>query len=166
MINSIEWLVEGDSIGLGVALAAGLPHACKIGRQPHEIAAEIAARTPGCYLQRSVILSTGLSNNPNGKAHVRPQLEILSRYARRIVVLGVGPGNDRVKLDGINDWLATLVADVQAAQAVNAWPLAYFAGPLAPPAVGVRMNGAQPGIHAYDYMDIIAQIESVLKTYV
>lgn len=149
MINSIDWIAPGgDSIGLGTAEAAGIPHSCKIGRQPHEVLAAIQSTPASLIRDRRVILSTGLSNNPDGRSFVDDQVRALeSRGALIIVLLGVGPG---VRA-GTNEWLAGIDHE-----------LVLFAGPLAPPAVTMWQTGDQPGIHPVDYSEVVDMINAVL----
>lgn len=147
-MRSLDWCAIGDSLALGTAQAAGLLCNAKVGRAPKEVLGAIQSTDERCIAGRSVILSSGLSNNPNGWAYVPPQLDVLkSRGARFVVVLGVGPG---VKPPGLNDHLKALTDNYGA--------FARFAGPL-PPTRDV--NTDQPGVHPWDYGDVVAQINAL-----
>ena len=148
MINSIGWIVFGDSIGLGVAQAAGLPFNAKVGRQPHEVEREIAS-TPGLLIRDcSVILSCGISNNPAGLSHAYAQIALLlEKGAARVVVLGVGPGNDKVDLTGVNDKMRDHIAIACAGQPV------LFVGPI---------TNTRDGVHPWSFDQLVDQIEAAL----
>lgn len=150
MISNLTMIVFGDSLGLGVAQAAGLLCNCKVGRQPREVLDAIMATPANLIRDRRVILSTGLSNNPDGRSCVEAQIRVLlDADASLVVVLGVGP----CVRAGTNEWLEEIATH---------YVRTKFAGPLVLPAVGVRMNGDQPGIHPYDYGDVVVQVEAVL----
>lgn len=158
MINSIDWIAPGgDSIGAGTAEAAGIPHSCLKDREPHQVLAVIRATPAGLIRDRNVLLSCGISNNPDGRAFVEPQLsELLARGARSIMIIGVGPGNDKVNLTGVNEWLRQVASYEVYDDRVR------FAGPLAPPWVTVWQTGDQPGIHPVFYSEVVDQINAVL----
>ena len=149
LINGIEWLAFGDSIALGVAQAAGLPCNAVVGRMPDAVQAAIERTEPEFIRGRSVILSTGLSNNPDGKAHVMPQfLALIRAGARMIVVVGMGAGSPEVDwLYGLNDWLT---AEIDKAKQPS---IIRFAGPLQ----SVRPDG----VHPY-YDQLVDQINAIL----
>lgn len=151
MINSIDWIAPGgDSIGKGTAEAAGIPHSCKVGRMPDAVLAAIKEVAP--FIRgKNVILSCGLSNNPDGRSYVEQQIVSLqTAEAMRIVLLGVGPG----VREGTNEWLAYLAA--------RSGPQVIFAGPLAPPACTMWQTGDLPGVHPVDYSEVVKQIEAAL----
>lgn len=163
MISSISTNVFGDSVGLGFAQAAGLLCDCKVGRQPHEVLAAIMATPANLIRDRRVILSTGLSNNPDGRSFVESQVRALMDCGVSIVVmLGVGPGVGF----GTNEWLADLSANAPRLSGVSPLPLPLpmaqrrvkFAGPL----VNTRDDAEPKGIHPWSYDQVVDQVEAVL----
>lgn len=142
MVNSIDWLAFGDSIALGVAQAAGLPGNAVVGRMPDAVLAAIEGTNWRFVSGRSILLSSGLSNNPDGRSYVEQQIAALQTMdAARIVIIGVGPG---VRA-GTNEWLADL--------AKRSGPNVTFVGPLA--------NTRPDGVHPY-YDQLVDQINAVL----
>ena len=142
LINSIEWIAFGDSIALGVAQAAGLLCNAVVGRMPDAVLVAIASTSPEFISGRKVLVSSGLSNNPDGRSYVEQQIvTLLAAEAKRVVLLGVGPA---VRA-GTNEWLADL--------ATRSGKQVIFAGPLRP----VRPDG----IHPY-YDQLVDQINAVL----
>lgn len=151
MINSIDFVAFGDSIALGVAQAAGLPCNAAVGRMPDAVLAAIEGTNWRFIRGRTIVVSSGLSNNPDGRSYVEQQVAALqAAEAARIVIIGVGPG---VRAD-INPWLADL--------AERSGPQVIFAGPLEPPAVTVWQTGALPGVHPVDYSEVVDQINAAL----
>lgn len=146
MISSISTIVIGDSIGLGFAQAAGLLCDCKVGRQPHEVFAAIRAMPASLIRDRCVILSTGLSNNSDGRSYVETQIRtLLDADAALVVVLGVGPG---VRV-GTNEWLEEIATH---------YVRTKFAGSLA----NTRNDVEPKGIHPWSYDQVVDQVEAVI----
>lgn len=144
---SIYTIVFGDSVGLGFAQAAGLLCDCKVGRQPHEVLAAIVAAPSSLIRDRRVILSTGLSNNPDGRSYVETQIRtLLDADASLVVVLGVGPG---VRA-GTNEWLEEIATH---------YVRTKFAGPL----TNTRDDAEPKGVHPWSYDQVVDQVEAVLS---
>lgn len=98
--------VVGDSLAQGVAQAGKLPSNAAQGYNPTKVMGLITNPNMGSVLNRDVILSSGLSNDPSQADVVAQQIaELKARGARTVTLLGVG---DAPLLAGANDKLAAI----------------------------------------------------------
>jgi Phage tail lysozyme len=91
----------GDSLAQGIMTAGGIPGTGQIGRQPRDILGDIQKLDSSKLNGKTIILSTGLSNDPGQTALVKAQIDALISKgvpADRIRVLGV----DENKFPGAN----------------------------------------------------------------
>lgn len=101
--------VVGDSLAQGVAQAGKLASNAAQGYSPTKVMGLITGPNMGSVLNRDVILSSGLSNDPSQADQVAQQIaELKARGARNVTVLGVG---DAPSLAGANDKLAAIAKD-------------------------------------------------------
>jgi hypothetical protein len=91
----------GDSIAVGL----NLPGSAKVGIGPKEVVRRIAMTPLNALHNNIVILSTGLSNDPDA-ANAELELEMLHAVGARVVLLGVGIEIENSLV--VNQWLKSI----------------------------------------------------------